>query len=151
MNRFSHFDVIVELVDLGVELVSDVRQQLAYYRASVYKDETAIQLRERVEHLRCLAALMNEEMFMEPFRDHDAMAARGALEYIPGECTLSTRTSRLLGAMEDQFQNLAARVKDERLPEQYGKSFTMNLKKHRHEIMAMCKYGSRHWSFFQSL
>ena len=51
MSRLRHLDILVELIELCHERMSEVRQQLIYYRASVYKQETSTQIAGKVEQL----------------------------------------------------------------------------------------------------
>jgi hypothetical protein len=148
MSRFSQSDVLVELVDLATDLITETRQQLNYYRASIYKDETTRQVRERVENLRTIAELLADEALLDAFADHDEMLARGASEYVPGECSFSKRSGRLMTDLQSQFETLMVRH------QQAGFAtieLQDRLREFRNDIVSMCRHGSRHWSFFQSL
>ncbi len=99
-------DVIIELGELCRDLISEARYQLNYYRASVYKNETARHITNRVEKLRLVARLMHDEVLLEAFRDHDAERELGLAACAPGECSFSTRTGRLFKTIEKHAELL---------------------------------------------
>ena len=150
MSRLRHADILLELVDLIEEVSGDLRQQLVYYRASVYKDETAANIRRKVDQLRVLAQVMGEDRFSEALSDYDAMDVHAAQQIAPGECSVSTRITTLIAALagfvQEQKSNLSQR---------HHTSATTGLAhalhKHRRELLAICKHGSRQWSLFHSI
>ena len=150
MSRLQHADILLELVDLIEEVSGDLRQQLVYYRASVYKDETAANIRRKVDQLRVLARVMGEEQFSEALCDYDAMDVHAAQQIAPGECSFSTRVTTLLGA-------LATFVAEQKssLGQLHHASAAAGLasalNKHRRELLAICRHGSRQWSLFHSI
>lgn len=150
MSRFSHTDIVIELSELCKDLVGEIRQQLNYYRASVYKDETSRHITYRVEKLRMITNLMRAEPLLEAFRDHDAEKASGHYAYVPGECSFSARTTRLLSTIEEACSDLIYQASCRNV---HGvpKSLTRNVQKHRQELLKICRQGTRQWAFFQSL
>jgi hypothetical protein len=150
MGRLNQSDIMIELVDLAGELTSEVRQQLLYYRASVYKDETARQIRDSIERLRTISDLIGADILAEAFEDHDEMLARGAQEYVPGECSFSKRTVHLLGQLDIAFAELSQGLKAGFETIRVAPDFQNRFLAFKGEIVSMCRYGSRHWSFFQT-
>src|SRR5690606_31519382 len=128
----------------------EIRQQLNYYRASVYKDETSRHISYRVEKLRMITNVMRAEPLLEAFRDHDAEKASGQLAYIPGECSFSSRTTRLLSAVEEASEDLIYQANCRNV-QSVPKSLARNVQKHRLELLKICRQGTRQWAFFQSL
>ncbi len=149
MTRLSPLDLVIELSELCRDIVSEVRHQLNYYRASVYKDETSRHITHRVEKLRLVANLMNDETLVEAFRDHDAEKAMGVAAYVPGECSFSTRTTRLLQTIEKHSGVLIDQAHHRQL-NFVSKSLARDVQKHRRELLQICKHGSRQWAFFQA-
>jgi hypothetical protein len=150
MARLSHADIIHEMIELCREIMGDIRQQLTYYRASVYKDETAKQIRDRLEQLRVVSRVLSDDVLLEAFSDHDAVKDANSIHFLPGECSFSSRTTVLLETLENQFDSLS---QGQNLPEVLTSagSLAKNLQKHRNQLLSFCRYGSRHWSFFQEL
>lgn len=148
MSRLRHADILLELIDLVDEVMADVRQQLLYYRASVYKDETAGNVRRKVDQLRLIATVTGDVQFHEILHDYDAMNVEMAQQIAPGECSFSTRVTTLLGALHQHMNSLRQNILHERsVPSQ----LTSAVHQHRRELLAICRHGSRQWSLFQSM
>jgi hypothetical protein len=152
MSRLRHVDILVEMNELCHDLMTEIRQQLAYYRASVYKDETAGVINKKVDQLRLVASLFGDELLLEPVRDYEAMAKAGAMSYVPGECSLSKRIGVLLTGVETQLARLSQELSSRGTALQLNdKDFARALQKHRQQLLALCRHGSRQWAFFQAL
>ena len=148
MSRLRHADILLELIDLVEEVMADVRQQLLYYRASVYKDETAGIIRRKVDQLRVIADVTNDEHFHEVLHDYDAMDAHQAQQIAPGECSFSTRITTLLAGLTGHMDSLKNSLSQS---QPVPVHLTTAVHRHRHELLAICRHGSRQWSLFQSL
>ena len=151
MSRVRQTDILIELLELGHERIIDLRQLLLYYRASVYKGETAQHISGTLDHLRLLSTLIGDELLLDSWRDDDAVvaAAKGS-EPIPGECSLSRRLAGLTAALEAHFDRigrlLASRSLDvESLP------LADTVRLYRNQLLAICRAGSRPWRFFEAL
>lgn len=149
MSRFGHADILLELVDLCREISGEIDHQLNYYRASVYKQETATVIKKKIEHLRLVSNLIGDDHLSEIFHDHDAVVAAGALNYIPGECSFSARTTGLLKNMLDHLDALTRLHGNShtRVPTPLAKK----VQQHRSQLLSLCRHGSRQWSFFQTV
>ncbi len=148
MSRLRHADILVELKELALDMIADIRQQLSYYRVSVYKDETSDKILNKIEQLRIVANLFGNDDMVEPMRDYDAMADAGVMNYIPGECSFSQRVSCLTTSLTKQLDVINPRSSVENLP---NREIARTIQKHRRQLLAFCRHGSRQWSFFQSL
>lgn len=152
MSRLRHVDILVEMRELCHDLMTEIRQQLAYYRASVYKDEAAGVINKKVDQLKLVASLFGDELLLEPVRDYEAMAKAGAMNYVPGECSLSKRVGSLLSGLESQLSRINQELSSRGTALQLNdKDFARALQKHRQQLLALCRYGSRQWAFFQAL
>lgn len=149
MSRFRHVDIVHELIDLGHELRNEVRQQLLYYRASVYKQETAQQIHQKIDQLRLVINLFNDPCLMDIMTDYDAMVQNKQQSPVPGECSMSFRVTRLLDQVGQELGN----VHREHLTAggMVSETLTQNLLSHRRELMNICKHGSRPWNLLQNL
>lgn len=151
MSRFSHIDILVELTELCQEIMAEIAQQLIYYRASVYKQEMGQQLEPKLGQLRTVAEMIGDRMILEPFHDYDAMANANPMNYVPGECSLSVRVSCLLKGLEDQLGALNHRLHTQRDGFDAARDLPKTVQRRRKELMAICRQGSRHHLFFQTL
>ena len=147
MSRTRQADILVELTELCQELSQEISHQLVYYRASVYKDETSHIVQTKVNQLRTISKLLNEEMLSEVFADFDALTANAHLHYVPGECSYSNRISHLLKSFEQALAEIRQVAKWNRGNAQ----LTKNVQKHRRQLLSICRQGSRQWTFFKSL
>lgn len=151
MSRIRQVDVLVEMVELGREIIGGIRHQLVYYRASVYKDETARLMGDQIDRLRVIANILKGEALAESFKDYDAMRELGAMACAPGECSFSKRVTTLLYSLDDALRLLGqsrSALEDQEPPVQ---DIAAEARRHRHELLALCREGSRQWAFFESL
>jgi hypothetical protein len=151
MSRFRQSDVIVELIELCQERMDEIRQQLSYYRASVYKDEAASHIGGLITQLRLVGAVLNDDLLKEAFKDFDAVARRGIQNYIPGECSFSQRVTMLLSSMSEHLRRIHVANFSNHGDKTYALEFAKNLRKHRNELLQICRQGTRHWQFFQAI
>jgi len=149
MPRIAALDILIELSELCHDITGDIQQQLNYYRASVYKNETAGTIKNRVEQLRLVSMLINDDGLLEAFRDHDALVDAGPNACIPGECSLSTRTLKLTHTLDLQLRHLQKQAEHRNTLSNLP--LTQNVHKHRQALLSLCRHGSRQWSFFQAL
>jgi len=151
MSRQRPADIYLELVELCGEFAGEIRQQLSYYRASVYKQETAINLRSKIDQLRLLADLFGDETVSEPLHDYDAMAALGASVCAPGECSFSWRVSVLVNSLEKNLVQAHSRAAIHDAVLTLAQDFAQTVRRRRRELLALCRHGSRTWALFQNL
>lgn len=151
MARQRPTDIVVELVELAHDLMQDMRQQLSYYRASVYKGETAAVIAAKVEKLRVITLVVGDDALQEALRDYDAMTANGAMHCAPGECSLSHRLTTLLNTLEDQLSEVMARAQSRMYENESAQGLAQMVSSYRQEIISACRQGSRQWAFFQNL
>ena len=145
MSRWGSTDIVIELVELCREISSGIKQQLPYYRASVYKHETAAQINTKIDHLRTVVALLGDENLLDHFLDYTATVANGNTVIAPGECFFSSRVSVLIQTLENNLDTVISRAKEP------PPALSRNVKSQRRELMAMCRHGSRQWDFFKTL
>lgn len=150
MARFAHSDIAIELAELCQELLGEIRGQLNYYRASVYKTETSKYITRKVEQLRLLSDFLADEILLEAFSDHDAHKDMAGMNVAPGECSLSTRTSQLIQAFELQLEQIIEKA-SLGMREAAPHLNPNRIQRHRKQILSICKQGTRHWAFFQTL
>jgi hypothetical protein len=149
MSRYDYSDIMMELMELCRELKSDIMQQLNYYRASVYKTETAKVIERKIEQMRIVADLIGDELLTDAFHDYEEMKKNSSLLVAPGECVLSMRVMNLLQVCEKICEQLTL----ERQSRQGGdrQQFARNVQRHRRELLSMCRQGTRQWAFFNAL
>jgi hypothetical protein len=148
MSRMSRSDIILELAELSKEVSGEIGQQLTYYRVSVYKNETAALIKDRIDNLKVIASLFCDEMILEPFSDYDATVSNGNVYTAPGECAFSARVGSLLKAFSEAMEKVQNGCHQDG---QNDKSLASGIQKHRRKILSLCKQGTRQWAFFNSL
>ncbi len=151
MARFKRVDVLFELIELSNEVVGSISQQLGYYRASVYKDEAATQIWRKIEQLQMIAELFQDDMMLDAFEDFEAELSNGGNSGSPGECLFSTRIKRLLTRFEAQIHELKLHLSQSDVGLESEAALERSIQCHRHEILSLCEYGSRQWSFFYTI
>jgi hypothetical protein len=151
MSKLCHLDVLAELHELCQDIIQGIRNELRYYRASVYKEESAKHINRRIEQLRFIVDVIDDEMVREPFQDFEAEAKAGIAYYVPGECPFFGRVTRLLSNLEEQLSVLEDHVAQSRASLQNDSNLTRAVKKHRRQLLGMCRQGSRPWCFFQAV
>ena len=147
MARFDTYDIAQELVDLCLDIHSDVIQQLNYYRASVYKEETSKTIDHKLHQLKMVVDLLGCEDASDYFLDFEASRGNGNVLVPPGECLLSLRISSLFKSLEEAYSNLT-RIQHKHFQTQ---KFAQNLQRNRRKLAALCPQGSRKRSFFETL
>lgn len=151
MSRLRHLDIFVELIELCHERMNEVRQQLVYYRASVYKHETSGQIHAKIEHMRLIAGFFGDLMVQESFHDYETMSGPGVMTLPPGECSFSTRVTALLASLEHHLIRLGHDALARNIEPETEAALQDAIRAHRTELLALCRHGSRQWAFFQSL
>ena len=151
MSRLVQQDIVAELIELCDEVMNEIRQQLMYFRASVYKDETAGNVRRKIDQLRFIARIVDDEGMSDSLRDHDAMAIAGAMQVAPGECSFTTRTTQLLQELTQHCDGLRRQLSQRDSRALGATELARTVQNHRRELLAICRHGSRQWAFFQSI
>ena len=154
MSRLRYGDILVEMIELCHERMTEVRQQLVYYRASVYKGETLAHMAERVEQLRVVAGLFGDAM-LDAFVDFDAMSKVGAMQLAPGECSFSTRVTCLLQNLDASLTRIGRELQAREAAPTNDPTGEAGLaeavRKNRDALLAICRQGTRTYTFFQNV
>lgn len=141
MARIRHSELMLELVDICVDISSDMRQHLSYYRASAYKLDAARQINSRIDQLRAIFQIIGDEDLNEAMLDHDSILDQGAQLLAAGECTLSARVHILLAQMTPALASLTRRNRQDQAP--LREDTLRVLQRHRRTLEALCPEGSR--------
>lgn len=151
MSRFDRIDIILELLELGRELHADIYQQLNYYRASVYKDETAKIIDQKIEQLKTITSLFPDANALDLFNDFEATKHSGNTIIAPGECLFTKRVTQLLSHLEEAGERLLESLSEHQNRERPDPGFAKRVKQQRRKLLQICRQGSRRWSFFQTV
>jgi hypothetical protein len=149
MSRYDRRDIMMELIELSREMKTEIMQQLNYYRASVYKSETAALVERKIEQFQLVADLIGDDELQDAFRDYETMKRGGLTMAAPGECLLCLRTMNLLQATDRIFADLINRHPAHH--PQDAQQFSRNIQKHRRQLLSLCRQDSRQWAFFSTL
>lgn len=137
-------DVVSEVLDLCRDLISQLRGQLEYYRASVYKDEMLAQIDKRISELGFLLELLPFEESQEVWADYVAVCRHAAQFSSPGFCSYTQRVTQFLDQVEKAITAIYQHGMETEWDEQA-------LKKNKNRLASLCLYGSQKWQFFYNL
>lgn len=151
MDNLKEWDILIEIYDLSREMIADIRNQLNYYRASVYKDETASNIENRIASLHKIVDIVPFKLLLEPFADYYAEKNNNN-EFIPGECKLSARVLRLITNLEEVIVKLSEeKITGKNLKTADEMEFSRRIYENKNQIISACRPGSRRWSLFHKL
>lgn len=150
MSILNHFDIAAELKELCREISNSVKMQLTYYKASVYKHETADQIQKQIDQMKTVVELFSDQMMLEPFKDFEATAENGNVAPQGGECLFSSRVLTLLRDIEQSLAEFGETTQGASQSNNRTK-LTKNVLKSRQKLLAICRHGTRQWDFFQTL
>lgn len=136
-------DIAFELLELCETLLVNIEQQLLYYRASVYKDETASSVETEISRLQSVLAMFSNDALLEPLADYRALQLHD-LKLSPGECSFSRKVGILIAATREQLRLYRRSAHPE-------VDFNRQIQQSRQQLLSFCRQGSRQWSFFRSL
>ncbi len=149
MLQYRATDILLELIELTHERIDEVRCQVAYYRVSVYKGETADQISTKLGQLERVSTIFGDDYLLDAFSDYSALEEANGQHCAPGECSFTRRVTTLLHSLELHLARIYRSLMNH--------SFTRDaaelaeaLKNARQDVLALCHTGSRQWSFFQS-
>ncbi len=149
MGRLQASDTIFELIEVCNEITGEIRQQLVYFKASVYKDEIAKVIEEKILSLRILSRLIVGKNLNDLFYDYDAKLSQ-SLVSSPGECQLSVRVLCLLGNVENELKRANKRFLEKGW-DYSNEEFIEYFSSYRQQILNCCIPGSHCWNLVQTL
>jgi hypothetical protein len=164
MSHLRYGDFMVEIADLATDILDDIRQQTAYYRASVYKSEAISTILRRVDHLAFVSRILKDDALAECVTDyraaenHSRPAPNAATHddepLQSSECLVTMRVMRLLFDAGRVIESMRAEARahgSEGTNSSQTHRISTTITRHRRDLMAMSRQGSRAWSFLQSL
>ncbi len=147
MKTYRSIETVYELIDLASEIILNIKQQLAYYKVSVYKNEEASKINDNVEELRQIVDVIQDDRMQEAFMDYEATAEH--YEINPsGESCFYVRTLKLVSVMDEILRNYnISCMKDE--TEELNMSQALNYQNKRKSLLSRYRRPPR--SFFQDI
>ena len=136
MTRVNYLDVLNEMVELSTEIIREIRHQLFYYNASVYKNDLAYNIKRKVENLRLVIHLSGQDELREFFFDHDAMVENGYFQAAPGECAFAARTNILITGLDAALKEFDAALKSKFRNRIDTTELSKQLRRHRRDDIA---------------
>lgn len=156
MSRLKYSDAIVELSELATDLLADIRQQAAYYRASVYKAETLQSINRRMDCLAIIVRILKSAELGECIADFRATAPDAQkLKETAGDgqfadCQLTIRVARFLVDAESALDKIKKSARKNACQIE-TKQLVKGILRNRKELAAMSRHGSRSWAFLQTI
>ncbi|MBP9706726.1 MAG: hypothetical protein KBD78_03725 [Oligoflexales bacterium] len=149
MGQFQSYDVMLEVFDLCHETLNDIQHQLLYYQASVYKDETANIISQKINQLQVFADVLYSGDLQEVLLDFAAMSSLSLDGNSAINCSFSVRVAHLLRYFRQALVDIETKHSATYLQE--NKKFRSIVKNKQSQILAVCRHGSRQWNFFRNL
>ena len=147
MKTYRSIETVYELIDLASEIILNTKQQLAYYKVSVYKNEEASKINDNIEDLKQIVDVIQDDRMQEAFLDYQAMSEHYEINPT-GESCFYVRTLKLVNTMSEILENYTIPyLKEDR--QELNITNTLSLKKTKSSLMARYKRGVR--SFFQDI
>lgn len=152
MSRKRHIDIAIEMEELARELITEIRQQLSYFKVSVYKTEMIATIEGKITNLRVIADLFANEAIKEPFLDYEAERNTLIDFNTAEECVLTSRVIRLITNFEQQLEKYKASLISSGASQiRNPDGLCKRVRERRREVLSFCRHGSHNWSFFQSI
>lgn len=151
MQKYDSRYVATELIELFRDVANEIRLQLEYYRASVYKNESADIIRTKIAQLKIIGQVLCSAALIECFLDYEATVINGNQRVSPGECLFSSRISALLSTLTQIISEFESKPAHQNIVDVSPKEFAKLVQRHRRQLLSMCRQGSDHWSFFNHL
>jgi hypothetical protein len=148
--RFSYRDLLIELIDSCFDYVREVRSQLNFYKASVYKEEIARNIKKKTGSLRVLCCEFNSSDLEDFFDEFDSLAKLGGNAKSVVSSSLPERTVRLLQQVEPQLKEIKHGLTTARTNKD-APHVVRNLRRKKRILMSACRRGSRPWSLLNLL
>ena len=99
-------DILREYFLLCLESMDYVKNQLNYYRASAYKQETADLIQREIQLLKKISSMVSRQDLYEIILDFEAEAGPSGLHQAPGECHYSNRMLRFISRFTKELEQL---------------------------------------------
>lgn len=110
MKAYRSMEMVYELIDLAGDIVLSTKQQLAYYKVSVYKNEEAEKIKESIADLQGIVDVIQNEDMKEAFLDYEA-TAKNHLISPSGESCFYVRTLKLITTISDILNSYSLELK----------------------------------------
>ena len=147
MKTYRSIETVYELIDLASEIILNTKQQLAYYKVSVYKNEEASKINDNIEDLKQIVDVIQDDRMQEAFLDYQAMGQHYEINPT-GESCFYVRTLKLVNTMSEILENYTIPYLKEDKKE-LNIANTLFFKKTKPSLMARYKRGPK--SFFQDI
>jgi len=148
--RFSYRDLLIELIDSCFGYIREIRSQLNFYQASVYKEEISRNIKKKTGNLRVLCCEFNSQQLEDFFDEFDVLASLGGNAKTHVSASLPERTVRLLQQIEPELKEIKHSLSAAR-SRRDSPNTVRNLKRKKRILMSACRRGSRPWSLLNLL
>ena len=151
MNDLRQLDILVEILELCQHLIAELRHQLLYFKASVYKNEAQALLDEKLGVLGILIEILGDENSSDLWTAFSSKEPLFSAHTPPGECSFSIKLALLLGGLDEALQKFYSQInlKAEALasPEKITESLRLNKRK----ILTLCSEQDRKYAIIEGI
>lgn len=146
MKNDNRIEFVHELIDLAAEQLDQLRKEIHFYRASIYKNEMSQKINERVAGLNLIFSLLSEEKSKEHFENYQDEIQFGRQS--PSEDYFSSATLRLASCCQNDLEL----IKNKTLRKDFeSQDFTRKVRSARKSLARLCSDDSSSKSFFSNL
>jgi hypothetical protein len=147
MNYLRQLDMLVEMLDLCQQLIAELRHQLSYFKASVYKHEAQENIDSKIQILGILIGIIGDEVSKDLWEDFCSSKLNSNCSP-PGECSFSLKVGILLGGLDEAlncfYNQITLKATEFESPEKIAESIRVNKSK----ILTVCNKNSKQYSIF---
>ena len=147
MKAYRSMEMVYELIDLASDIVLNTKQQLAYYKVSVYKNEEAEKIKESITDLQGIIDVIQNEDMKEAFLDYEA-TAQSHLISPSGESCFYVRTLKLINTISDILNSYSLKLKGSS-DQDLNLSSALSFQQKKKSLLS--RYRRRSGSFIQDI
>jgi hypothetical protein len=149
MVHVRYSDLVLELAELCREIRSDLLVTLSYYRATAYKFDLAKQIDLKVDRLRAVFQILNDEDLTDSLADYDAVVEGVGNFLNSGDCAVTARLNVLFSGMDPALSSLVRKFSNSN---SLVRPETVKvMQRHRQTLIGVCREGSRSMELLRRL
>ena len=134
-----------QLNQLLAEGIREIELELKYYHASVYKQETAERIKQKIKELCHVLEATRIRDLIEPVLDYQSELKSADKQPAPGESPFVNRVFRFTQGLKKELRKRVEQTAHHKRSQFYD---LKNFKPCKKSILALCKLGDENWSFF---
>jgi hypothetical protein len=149
-SRFLTREIVWELVEFSKDILQDIQSQLIYYKAVTEKEHVGTKLTRLFSQFKSLSQIINHSALIELVDDCEyLLAATDSYVVSPGETSQSVALMHLSRSAMPLLQTIQSMCVRQNNP--VDQAMLNALRQHKHELLRVCRHGTRSWELLRSL